>query len=367
MILPEPFRLVINPRHGVPGVVVLPEAGFRRARDEIRGWPGYAPAPPVAIPEVATAAGIGSLYVSDDGPGTAPAGFAAIGSTYGLARLLRAELARRGVNTAGAAQLFNKAQAENLRGIAIACPARAGQGEAVASAAERFGVPCVVFARSGTQQASIDAMSARGAEIRIVQDGEEAYASQVAAEKGWLLVSDGANPGYTEVPRDMMQGYRVVADEILASLPAKPSHIFVSGRPDAVAAAVAVQARSRFGTLPTLVVVEPVGEAALLSAADSDALSQPLTPMAAAPSLLAWQELGRSAFAFAAVPPASAGPDVLGGLLLAAAEPAARDALELDARSTVLAFAGGGCRQAAARASVTVASPELHGTPKPLS
>ncbi len=41
----HPLTLLRNPRHGVPGMVVLPEGGFRRVRGEIESWPGYAPTP----------------------------------------------------------------------------------------------------------------------------------------------------------------------------------------------------------------------------------------------------------------------------------------------------------------------------------
>jgi diaminopropionate ammonia-lyase len=89
------------------------------------------------------------------------------------------------------------------------------------------------------------------------------------------------------------------------------------------------------------------------------------------PSLLAWQELERAAFAFMAVPdavvpevmkalarrdpPVVAGESAvagLAGLLLAAADPGARAALGLDAASRVLVFGTEGATDPALYASL---------------
>jgi diaminopropionate ammonia-lyase len=163
----------------------------------------------------------------------------------------------------------------------------------------------------------------------------------------------------------VMQGYRLMAEEAMEALPAAPTHLFVQGGVGGVAAAVAVQARQRFGMAPRLVVVEPERAACLLASAEAGeavAVPGPLDTLMAGlacgePSLLAWQELERSAFAFMAIPDAAAvdamrllarrQPAVvagesavagLAGLLLAAADAGARALLGLDAGSRVLLF-----------------------------
>jgi hypothetical protein len=56
MIPARPYRLLLNRRQGTPGVVVLPDGHFRRARAEIESWPGYAVTPLVTLDDVAKAA-----------------------------------------------------------------------------------------------------------------------------------------------------------------------------------------------------------------------------------------------------------------------------------------------------------------------
>jgi diaminopropionate ammonia-lyase len=192
-------------------------------------------------------------------------------------------------------------------------------------------------------------------------------AAQKAAEKaGWFVVSDTSYLGYTEVPRDVMQGYRLMAEEAAAALPEPPTHVFVQGGFGGVAAAVSVQMRARYGAkAPRLIVVEPEKAACLLASAEAGELTavegELDTLMAGLacgePSLLAWQELERGAFAFIALPDAAAvdcmkllarrQPKVVAGesavaglaaLLLAARDPFGRAALGLEEGSRVLLF-----------------------------
>jgi diaminopropionate ammonia-lyase len=142
-----------------------------------------------------------------------------------------------------------------------------------------------------------------------------------------------------------------------------PSHIFIQGGVGGVAAAVSVQARATWPTPPKLIVAEPDRAACLLASAEAGAptavggdLDTLMAGLACGePSLLAWRELGRGAFAFMTLPDAAAvdsmrllarhgivagesGVAGLAALLLATADPAARATLGLDAASRVLLF-----------------------------
>jgi diaminopropionate ammonia-lyase len=369
MPTPQSFQLFLNPRHGVPGVVVLPEGGFRRAAAEICSWPGYAPTPLLDLPELAAEAGIAAIHYKDEAGRFGLGSFKALGGAYAVGRMLVAELARRGVaNAIGTAELASGTHADVTREITVTCATDGNHGRAVAWGAQRFGARCVIFVHEGVSQGRRDAIAAYGAEIRVVAghyDDAVREATRVAGEERWFIISDTSWPGYTEVPRDVMQGYRLMAEEALAALAEAPTHIFVQGGVGGVAAAVAVQARLRFGTAPRLVVVEPEQAACLLASARAGApvavegaLDTIMAGLACGePSLLAWQELERSTFAFMAVPDAVvpgamrqlahrapavvAGESAvagLAGLSLVAADEAARSMLGLDTTSRVLLF-----------------------------
>jgi diaminopropionate ammonia-lyase len=366
----RPFRLILNRHHGTPGVVVLPEGGFRRAREEITGWEGYAPTPLVALEAVAQAARLASVHWKDEGGRFGLGSFKALGGAYAVMKLLQVELAKRGIaNSASAAELAAGTHREATRAITVTCATDGNHGRSVAWGAQRFGAACVIFVHEGVSQGRRDAIARYGAEIRIVPgtyDDAVRAAQREATERGWFVVSDTSYAGYTEVPRDVMQGYRLMADEAAEAIPAPPTHVFIQGGVGGLAAAVSVQMRARYGLEgPRIVLVEPERAACLMASAEAGepvAVEGELDTLMAGlacgePSLLAWQELERAGFAFMAIPDASAvdcmrllarrqPPLVAGesavaglaGLLLAAREPFARTALGLTEASRVLLF-----------------------------
>ncbi len=360
------FRCLPNPRRGLPGLTVLPAGGFRRARAEITAWPGYAPTPLHDLPALARRAGVAAIQVKDEAPRFGLGSFKALGGAYAVLGVLQAELARCGAaRNATAAELISGSFAPATAGITVTCATDGNHGRSVAWGAQRFGAACVILVHPGVTQARRDAIAHYGAEVREAPgsyDDSVRAAASLAAEHGWFVVSDTSWPGYTEIPREIMQGYRLMAEEALRQWSGPPpTHVFVQGGVGGMAAAVSVQIRTLVPA-PALVVVEPTRAACLLASAEAG------TPTAAGdlqtimaglacgePSLIAWQELDRAAAAFLAIPDAAAidamralatagivsgesGAAGLGGLLLAAEHPAARAALGLTAESRVLLF-----------------------------
>ena len=370
MIPERPYRLLLNRRHGTPGVVVLPDGGFRRARAEIASWPGYEPTPLLALDDVAKATRVAAVQWKDEAPRFGLGSFKALGGAYAVARLLVTELARRGVaNAATTAELAAGAHRDATRAITVTCATDGNHGRSVAWGAQRFGCGCVIFVHETVSQGRRDAIARYGAEIRVVPgnyDDAVRAAAHTAERENWFVVSDTSYEGYTEVPRDVMQGYRVMADEAADQLDGQaPTHAFIQGGVGGVAAAVTIQMRARFGNAVKVIVVEPDKAACLLASAEAgEAVAVPgdLDTLMAGlacgePSLLAWQELERGAHAFVSAsddsavdcmrllarrtPPVVAGESAVAGLaalLLIAADPMSRAILGLDAESRVLLF-----------------------------
>lgn len=383
MIPALPFSLFANPRAGTPGMVVLPEGGFRRARDAIRGWPGYAPTPLVDLPAVAAGAGVGAVRLKDEAGRFGLGSFKALGGAYAVANLLANEFSRAGTQPAD---------------MTVTCATDGNHGRAVAWGAQRLGCRCVIFVHATVSQGRVDAIAAYGAEMRRVAgtyDNAVREADRVAREQGWFVVADTSWPGYTEVPRDIMQGYRVMADEAAdqwanTGTGEAPTHVFIQAGVGGVAAAVSAQMRARYRPVPMLVVVEPDKAACLLASAElgtPTAVAGNLDTVMAGlacgePSLLAWQELERGAAAFMAVPDEAAtacmrlladqgivagesGVAGLAGFLLAAADPAARAALGLGPDSLVLLFSTEGATDPALYARLVGRTAAEVATPSP--
>lgn len=387
MIPPLPYRLIVNRRHGTPGIVVLPEGGFRRAQAEIEAWPGYGPTPLLRLEEVAAGARVGAVLWKDEGPRFGLGSFKALGGAYAVVKLLQAELARRGVAAnVTSAELEAGAHREAARAVTVTCATDGNHGRSVAWGAGRFGARCVIFVHAGVSQGRRDAIARYGAEIREVPgtyDDAVREAARTAEREAWFVVSDTSWPGYTEIPRDVMQGYRLMAEEALDAAGEAPTHVFVPGGVGGAAAAVSVALRARHGTAPRLIVAEPETAACLLESAEAGepvtvggGLETVMAGLACGePSLIAWQELERGAFAFMAVaddsavacmrllarrtPRVVAGESAVAGLaafLHAAADPLSRAMIGLEEGSRVLLFGTEGATDPALYA-------ELTGTP----
>jgi diaminopropionate ammonia-lyase len=348
---PLPFRLFPNPRLGTPGTVVLTASGFRRAAAAIKAWPGYAPTPLRDLPALAREGRVAVVRVKDEAGRFGLGSFKALGGGYAVEQLVAVLRARHGSETA----------------ITVTCATDGNHGRAVAWGARRCGIPCVVFVHEHVSPGRAEAIARCGAEVRCVggsYDDAVRESAAVARREGWHVVSDTSWQGYTAVPVDVMQGYRVMADEALAQWRGDPpTHVFIQGGVGGVACAVSVEMRTRLSPPPLLVVVEPDHAACLLASAELGALTAVPGPhdtvmaglACGEPSLLAWSELERAAGGFMAIPDAAAitamrklaslgivsgesGAAGIAALLIAAADPAARAALGLTENSRVLAF-----------------------------
>ncbi|WP_431284603.1 diaminopropionate ammonia-lyase [Humitalea sp. 24SJ18S-53] len=313
------FRLVLNKDYGIPGTVTLPDGGFRRAKAEITSWPGYAPTPLLPLADFAAEAGVAEVWWKDESQRFGLGSFKALGGAYAVLRVLVMELAKAGIApNATSADLIAGRYAEAVSRITITCATDGNHGRSVAWGAQRFGAACMIFVHPTVSQGRRDAIAAWGAEVREVPgnyDDAVRAAAEAAALHGWHVVSDTSWPGYTEIPRDVMQGYRLMVDEACDQLAEPPTHAFIQAGVGGVAAAVAAHLRGRYPDRAlTIVVVEPERAACIadsLEAGKSITVGGDLDTIMAGlacgePSLLAWQELSRSAWAAVTIPDAAA-------------------------------------------------------------
>ncbi|WP_144185721.1 diaminopropionate ammonia-lyase [Elioraea rosea] len=376
-LLPSlPFRLQLNAARDRAGEPVLDLVGRADALTEIRSWPGYEPTPLVALPGLAAEAGVGALAFKDESGRFGLGSFKALGGAYAVARHLSRSLAARGIH-ASSADLASGRFAELTRGITVTCATDGNHGRSVAWGAERFHCRAVIYIHETVSAGREQAIARYGAEVRRVPgnyDDAVRRAAEDAAREGWTVVSDTSYPGYTDIPRDVMQGYRVMAEEAIgqwrAAFGAAPTHVFAPGGVGGVAAAVAAELALAFGQrdMPRLVVVEPDRADCLLRSAEAGrpvAVEGDLDTMMAGlacgeVSILAFDELLWRAHAFMAVPDDAVAPcmrllaegrggdrrlvagesavAVLAGMILLRNDPGAAASLALGPDSRVLLF-----------------------------
>jgi diaminopropionate ammonia-lyase len=370
------FLLNRHSSHGTPleaaDAALFGPAAAAEAERVFAARDGHVPTPMHALPALAGALGVGAIHVKDEGQRLGLGSFKALGGAYAVARLVLEEASRQLGRSVGIAELHAAEVRAVAAGMTFGCATDGNHGRSVAQGAELVGARAAIFVHSGVSEARIAAIACYGAEIirvRGTYDDSVVEEARVCAERGWTVVSDTSWPGYERIPGLVMQGYSVLVGEALRQMPAPPTHVFVQAGVGGIAAAVAGHLAAVFGDRrPTVVVVEPARAACLFASAEAGGPVKiahgEATVMAMLecyePSLVAWRVLSRLADAFMTVDeedavavmnrlahPAGQDPAVvagesggvgLAGLIRAAADPAIRSELGLDAGARVLAI-----------------------------
>jgi diaminopropionate ammonia-lyase len=358
--------------YGARQHAMLNRAAFDRAKREISSWPGYAATPLAMLPGLARRSGIAALGYKDESGRFGLGSFKALGGAYAVLRQLQARL-----GDVSSAELRAGEQRARTQAITVCCATDGNHGRSVAWGAQLFGCRCVIYIHETVSQGRADAIARYGAEVRRVPgnyDDAVRQAARDAEAEGWIVVSDTSYPGYTDIPRDVMQGYTVMADEALAQWPGeKPTHVFIQAGVGGLAAAVCGHLWETLGPRrPRVIVVEPDRAACLFESAAQGraanihgALDTMMAGLACGEtSLIAWEILEEGASdvltvtdeaAAACMRLLAAGADGdpavvagesavagLAGLLGALARPALAKTLGLDGTSRVLLFGSEG-------------------------
>lgn len=346
------LSVVVNPRpaRSSPYVQngrekILSLAALAEAEKEIASWSGYAETRLVDLKSLAKSAGVGRILYKDEGSRFGLGSFKALGGAYAVARALR----KKG----GASS------------VTVTCATDGNHGRSVAWGARTFGCKCVIYVHAAVSRGRRDAIAAYGAEVREVSgtyDDAVRKAAEDAKANGWTVISDTSYEGYTETPRDVMQGYGVIALEAERQMPAAPTHVFVQAGVGAFAASLCAFYWERFGDKAPFFAVAQSDKANGLQlsalAGKPVAAKGKLDTMMAGlacgePSLLAWEILSGGTDAFLTVDDDAAaetmrllagarivaGESAVAGLaacLLAAADEDARRKLRLTDDSVVL-------------------------------
>ena len=247
---------------------------IRRAQ-ECRRWlsswsmlnPG--PTPVWDLPGAARRLGVGAISVKDESARSPLASFKALGAPAALLRLV---LGR--IPGAAPEEVLRETYAAALKDYVVISATDGNHGRALAAAARSAGIRCVIVLHAQVSEERESAIAAYGAEIvRIAGNYDESVreAARLAAAHGWQVVSDTSYEGYEDIPRDVMQGYGVMIDELLdgtGNAPCPWTHVIVQGGVGGLAAGVFSYLWERYGERrPVFVVVEPEQADCLLQSA----------------------------------------------------------------------------------------------------
>lgn len=195
----------------------LPAALCAQAQTHIRAWQHYEPTAMHALPALAKHYGLHSLHCKDEGTRFGLGSFKALGGAY-------------------AVSVFAKQD-----GITVACATEGNHGRSVAWGAQQAGVDCVIFLHEGVSHTREMAIRQYGAQIvRVPGNYDDAVreCARVSEEHQWQIISDTSWENYQEIPRYVMAGYSLIAQETQAQLEQAPTHVFLQGGVGGIAAAM---------------------------------------------------------------------------------------------------------------------------------
>jgi len=255
------------------------------------------------MPELAEALGVGAMRLKDERARMGLGSFKALGAAY--------VIARDAAEAAGSESVSCAIMSTALHDRVYVCASAGNHGLSVAAGARAFGARAVVYLADSVPEAFADRL--RAFDATVIRAGA-AYADAMAAAEedaaagGRVLLSDSSWPGYTALPRAVMEGYLVMGAETADALDEAPTHILLQGGVGGFAAAMTAFFRARWGDGPTIVVVEPEAAPCLQESVRAGApvtVSGPDLIMGRldckAPSHLALGELARRADFFVTV------------------------------------------------------------------
>lgn len=244
--------------------------GFEKAYKEISSWSDYKLTPLVELSDLAKQSGVARLCYKNEHHRFSLKSFKALGGAYAVANLLIEKLKEKGIS-ANSNDLLKGKYKDITSKITVSCATDGNHGKSVAWGASIFGCNCEIFIHSHVSVQREKEIAKYGAKVNRIDgnyDDSVREAALTASKYGYFTVSDTSYEGYTEVPKDVMQGYTVMVDEALRQMKDKPTHVFLQGGVGGMAAAVVSFMVETYGEKsPIFVMIEPTNADCLLQSA----------------------------------------------------------------------------------------------------
>ena len=249
-------------------------AQAHQSREWLSSWRGiHRNATPLYdLPDAAARCQVGRLCLKDESVRSPLGSFKALGAPIALVR----QILRLHPDFEPAAILTGR-YAEALRGYTVISATDGNHGRGLAAAAQDAGCRCVIVLHAHVSPEREQAIAAYGADIvRIAGNYDESVqeAARLAAAHGWQVVADTSYDGYEDIPRDVMQGYGAIAEEIVEQTSAQRgragafTHVFLQGGVGGMAAGLASYFWEYHGPQrPCFISVEPAQADCLLQSA----------------------------------------------------------------------------------------------------
>ena len=248
---------------------ILSLEGFELASKEITSWDNYQPTPLHSFDDIAQETGVSSVFYKDENTRFNLKSFKALGGAYAVANLLIKKLKDEGIK-ANSSDLILGTYKDYTSKLTVCCATDGNHGRSVAWGAQQFGCNCEIYIHQKVSPGREKAIAKYGALVNRIDgnyDESVRIAAEVAESNGYTVVSDTSYEGYTDIPKDVMQGYTVMVDEAMKQMNDTPTHVFLQGGVGGFPSAVVSFLQESLDCPPIFVVVEPVNADCLFQSA----------------------------------------------------------------------------------------------------
>jgi diaminopropionate ammonia-lyase len=241
----------------------LTDSGLAMARSEITSWPDYQATPLVSLDGLARQLDVNTIRYKDEGWRFGLQSFKPLGGAYAVLRVIQRALQASSGQLFSSSEILAGSKKERVLGVTVCAGTDGNHGRSVAWGSRMFGCRCVIYINEAVSSGRASAIASYGAEVRRVPgsfDDAVRAAKETAREEGWHVVPDTASGGSITSSADVMQGYALLAEEIVEQLSnaEPPTHLFIQAGVGGLAAAVCGQLWQAYGLArPFTVIVEP--------------------------------------------------------------------------------------------------------------
>ncbi|MBB4826201.1 diaminopropionate ammonia-lyase [Sporosarcina luteola] len=235
-----------------------------RIRDFLQSHPAYQETPYHSLKQLAAHLNIHNLIIKDESLRFGLNAFKGVGGLYAMGRVV-AERAGLDFSSLSFSQLLEPEARKKLGEMTFVSATDGNHGRGVAWAASELGHKCKIFMPKGSSFIRSEAIREEGAEVQITEvnyDETVRMCAEMAKENNWILIQDTSWDGYEEIPLWIMQGYSVIASELIEQFQKEqmelPTHIILQAGVGSFAASLAAYFTNMFPDhSPRIILVEP--------------------------------------------------------------------------------------------------------------
>ncbi len=234
------------------------------SRQMLKHWPliQQEMSPSISLLGLSQQLGVQSIHIKDESNRSVLNSFKVLGAPVALARLIMRLWPQQDFQ---AADLFAGKHHQDLKDFVVISATDGNHGRALAAAAQSMRCRCVIVIHANVSAEREQAIAQYGAQIIRIKgnyDDSVREAAELAQKNNWWVVSDTSYDNYEEVPRDVMQGYAIMAQEVLeqnsSPLQCPYTHVFLQGGVGGLAAGVISHFWQMYGeNRPFFISVEP--------------------------------------------------------------------------------------------------------------